>query len=179
MNTSSFNIGQQVYVRWYGKTIPGTVKGQAFPAGTPCMQRMLSVEIPVQGVAVLTAFMPEHIYDTAEKAGGKVFEPQQVKNDTYEVKTDAPKEKLTFEQAFRLGLARKKYKDFLQAHWDHERNHLKTAYLQEAMQLFNDMKREELKSTTPKATVPCASPQGKDLKQPKKKQQIEQLSLFN
>jgi hypothetical protein len=172
-----------VFVRWCGKPLQGTLRGHAFPDGTPCMRRMLSVEIPVQGVKILAAFTPEHIYDTAEKAGGSVSEAQQ---PAPEASTEVTGTSLPFAQAFSLGLARSKYKAFMQSHWDHDRNRLRTDCLQEFMRLFDNRMIEEarakgftIKETPPPPRPALSRSRPAVLPQEKKKQpQVKQLSLF-
>lgn len=146
-----------VYVRWYGKTVQGKAKGQAFPNGTPLMQRMLLVEIPVQSVNVLTAFLPAHIYDSAQQASDNP--PQTPSHSPHpsfvhspgcepvsSIPASPPSLYCESGSAIPLSTLRQRYRDFLAAHWDHQRNHLKVEYLQESMRLLHELEREELKA---------------------------------
>ena len=148
-----------VFVRWYGKTVQGKAKGQAFPGGTPLMQRMLLVEIPVQGVNVLTAFLPAHVYDSTQQASDThpqtpshpLSHPSFVHSSGCKPESSEPPSPTSFvnspgcEPGSEAAL-RQRYRDFFAAHWDHQRNHLKVEYLQESMRLLHELEREELKA---------------------------------
>lgn len=102
-----------VYVRWYDKVLEGELlEGETMG--------MKQVRIPIDGHHPVALFTPEHVYDSADKISEKPHEISRSDSFTCHQEPD-------------MSLLR-----FKEEHWDHERNHLRTDYLNQFYQLWRD-----------------------------------------
>lgn len=178
------NPGETVYVRWYGNILQGTVVPNTTPADQ-LLGRMVAVTIPIQGTTATALFMPAHVYETAELASGN--SPQISPNSPYpeekprensrntdsepplpsfvcspscEPEPSSPAASEVSDAA--LEAHRKRYRDFMAEHWDHEHNHLHVDFLEEGYQLFRQgiaMKMQLIKANDRQITESAKIPQ--------------------
>ncbi len=105
--------GQTVFVPWYGKMLQGNVVRENDMMG------MTAVRIPLQGQHPIALFTPGHVYDTADDAEISESVPKIAKS-VPKYSENVPKvSETSMSEAFR------------KAHWDNERNHLRTDSLDE------------------------------------------------
>ena len=110
--------GQTVYVLWYGKVLQGNVVRENDMMG------MTAVRIPLQGQHPIALFTPGHVYDTADDAENSKSVPKIAKS-VPEIEESVPKYAETSQcEAFK------------KAHWDNDRNHLRTDSLDEFYSLW-------------------------------------------
>lgn len=150
------NPGETVYVRWYGNILQGTVVPNTTPADQ-LLGRMVAVTIPIQGTTATALFMPAHVYETAELASGN--SPQISPNSPYP-EPSSPAASEVSDAA--LEAHRKRYRDFMATHWDHEHNHLHVDFLEEGYQLFRQgiaMKMQLIKANDRQITESAKIPQ--------------------
>lgn len=177
-------VGSQVYVRWYGSVLQGVV----VPNSTPddrLLGSMVAVRIHLQGSQAVALFTPGHVYSSAEQCqavsplGASL--PQQKAEQPALCPTVLPSGNIIHpEPHFNVGatvsaaISRLKWEQFKQAHWNHERNHMQVAYLEEGYRLYRAMIAEEIQS----CSVPSGFAAGKSEQNPapleQKPQQIEQ-----
>ena len=161
--------GETVFVRWYGKVLQGNVVNENDMFG------MTAVRIPLQGQQPIALFTPGHIYDTAEAAGIAQSVPNLTES-VPELTESVPKYAENVPKVAETSMC----EAFKKAHWDNERNHLRTDSLDEFYSLW---KREHApivyaKIPTPKpapvsGTKPCTKAAVK------KQTETIQLSLFD
>ena len=134
------NVGDKVFVRWYGDVVEGKVVNDGNVL-TPD-RRMIVVRIPIQGLYCHAVFVPEHVYKTAAEAAPKEYDPAYAKNKTYNklvappvveqefqtviLSTDTPSGDFFYEQI----------QEFKESHWDHEHNHLMIESLDEFYEIW-------------------------------------------
>lgn len=134
----------KVYVRWYKEVVEGTIVRENDMFG------MTVVEIPIQGVKVLTLFNPKHIYQTPKEAGNIEFDSKSVKNDSFELKIDGTQpvppimEYPTDVHGDFIALQK-----FKADHWNHERNMLQLEYWQEYDRMYHAYARKRFEMMRP------------------------------
>lgn len=134
----------KVFVRWYKEVVEGTIVRENDMFG------MTLVEIPIQGVKVLTLFNPKHIYQTPKEAGNIEFDSKSVKYDSFELKIDDTQpispimEYSTDVHGDFLALQK-----FKADHWNHERNMLQLEYWQEYDRMFHAYARKRFEMMRP------------------------------
>lgn len=114
------NVGDMVYVRWYGKVVEGKLlEGEYL--------EMKQVQIPLDGRKVIALFTPQHIYRTAgatmEVGPSALFLPIR---ERVIPSTDTPSGDFFYEQI----------QEFKESHWDHEHNHLMIESLDEFYEIW-------------------------------------------
>lgn len=117
------NIGDTVFVRWYGKIVEGMIVENS--EVTPLLASMVVVRIPVQGVRTSALYNPGHVYSSAELAGMK-------ENVKVAPVVEAKIENKPVSEEW------KRLQEFKQANWDAERNHIKLAALNDFYDLWRD-----------------------------------------
>lgn len=126
------NIGDTVFVRWYGKILEGMIVENS--EVNPLLASMIIVRVPVQGVRTSALFTPDHVYPTAELAGMKehikVVPMVEASKVTHEV--THPSE------------AWKRLQEFKKANWDEERNHIKLTALNDFYELWRQSVAEKM-----------------------------------
>ena len=141
------NIGDTVFVWWYGKPVQGVVVEKQ--EVTPMLSQMVVVRIPIQGVHASALFMPHNVFATEDLllAKHKVFTPAEAKNKQFEVKVEAPAavehpdvgpscsevvSNLILQQA------KTNLDVFKKSHWDNEHNHIRIDAINEFYDLWVD-----------------------------------------
>lgn len=140
------NVGDTVFVWWYGKAVQGMVVENK--EVTPMLSSMMVVRIPIQGVHASALFMPKNVFATEELllAKHKVFTPAEAKNKQFEVKVEAPAvnhpdvgpscsevvSNLILQQA------KTNLDVFKKSHWDNEHNHIRIDAINEFYDLWVD-----------------------------------------
>lgn len=116
------NIGDTVFVWWYGKPVQGMVVENK--EVTPMLSSMVVVRIPIQGVHASALFMPKNVFTSKEQLmfKHKVFTPAEAKNKQFEVKIETP---VTEKPTIVATDAYKRLQEFKQTHWDQEHNHIR------------------------------------------------------
>ena len=111
----------EVFVRWYGKILPGEV----VPNGTigPTAS-MTAVRVQVQGMKATALFMPEHVFSSVQEAAG---------DSNMQLAVPVVKEKEE-----KGGAAWGKIREFKAQHWNSERNCLQTDALEEFYNLWKE-----------------------------------------
>jgi hypothetical protein len=178
MNSPTFTPGQSVYVKWYGKTLQGSI----VPNDTTdaLLASMVAVSIPLMGLHPVALFTPGHVYDTADETDN-LQSVQKIAKSVPEIEENVPK----YSQSVPTNSETSKCEAFKKAHWDNERNHLQI----EALEEFYSLWRKE-HAPVGYTDKPCSVGRSSTLAsvlttmntakpQPKKKKQIEQLSLFD
>ena len=193
------NIGDTVFVWWYGKPVQGMVVENK--EVTPMLSSMVVVRIPIQGVHASALFMPHNVFTTKKQLmfKHKVFTPAEAKNKQFELKIDTPVVEKPTDAYQRL-------QEFKQTHWDQEHNHIQISALNEfydlwvaymcartgAMKPVKGLKRMEMEvPATPKEAMQPVKRIVSDKKmtelkgklkatlKPKKQPEVIQLSLFD
>ena len=149
--------GQTVFVPWYGKMLQGNVVRENDMMG------MTAVRIPLQGHHPIALFTPGHVYDTADDAEISESVPKIAKS-VPEIEESVPK-----------------YSENVpKAHWDNERNHLRTDSLDEFYFLwkmehtpFGHIEAPAKEPVPEVGTKPCTKAAAK------KQTETIQLSLFD
>ena len=117
--------GQTVYVLWYGKVLQGNVVRENDMMG------MTAVRIPLQGQHPIALFTPGHVYDTADDAENSKSVPKIAKS-VPEIEESVPK----YAESVPKVAETSQCEAFKKAHWDNERNHLRTDSLDEFYSLW-------------------------------------------
>lgn len=117
--------GQTVFVPWYGKVLQGNVVRENDMMG------MTAVRIPLQGQHPIALFTPGHVYDTADDAENSKSVPKIAKS-VPEIEENVPKYAESVPKYFETSQC----ETFKKAHWDNERNHLRTDSLDEFYSLW-------------------------------------------
>lgn len=148
-------VGSKVYVNWYGHVVCGTVADRAahkFEGATWKEWVPILMTIPgsdgkpiLPGCESVCAYHQNSVYNTSEAAAAAWADYQQRWNQRRQQATQldvkpepvqavAPQSQPADKKTADELLA--EHRAFLQAHWNHERNHLDAAYLEESYQLF-------------------------------------------
>ncbi len=141
------NIGDTVFVWWYGKPVQGMVVENK--EVTPMLSSMMVVRIPIQGVHASALFMPHNVFATEELllAKHKVFIPAEAKNKQFEVKVAAPAAVVhpnvgpscsEFVSNCILQQAKTNLDVFKKSHWDNEHNHIRIDAINDFYDLWVD-----------------------------------------
>ena len=117
--------GQTVYVLWYGKVLQGNVVRENDMMG------MTAVRIPLQGQHPIALFTPGHVYDKAEDAENSESVPKIAKS-VPEIEESVPKYSENVPKVSETSMS----EAFRKAHWDNERDHLRTDSLDEFYSLW-------------------------------------------
>ena len=117
--------GQTVYVLWYGKVLQGNVVRENDMMG------MTAVRIPLQGQHPIALFTPGHVYETADDAENSKSVPKIAKS-VPEIEENVPK----YAESVPKVAETSQCEAFKKAHWDNERNHLRTDSLDEFYSLW-------------------------------------------
>ena len=117
--------GQTVYVLWYGKVLKGNVVRENDMMG------MTAVRIPLQGQHPIALFTPGHVYDTADDAENSKSVPKIAKS-VPEIEESVPK----YAENVPKYSETSQCEAFKKAHWDSERNCLRTDSLEEFYSLW-------------------------------------------
>lgn len=117
--------GQTVFVPWYGKVLQGNVVRENDMMG------MTAVRIPLQGQHPIALFTPGHVYDTADDAENSKSVPKIAKS-VPEIEENVPKYAESVPKVSETSMS----EAFRKAHWDNERNHLRTDSLDEFYSLW-------------------------------------------
>ena len=161
--------GQTVYVLWYGKVLQGNVVRENDMMG------MTAVRIPLQGQHPIALFTPGHVYDTADDAENSKSVPKIAKS-VPEIEENVPKYAESVPKVAETSMS----EAFRKAHWDTERNHLRTDSLDEFYSLWKMEHTPQghieapAKEPVPEVgTKPCTKAAAK------KQTETIQLSLFD
>lgn len=161
--------GQTVFVPWYGKVLQGNVVRENDMMG------MTAVRIPLQGQYPIALFTPGHVYDTADDAENSKSVPKIAKS-VPEIEENVPK----YAESVPKVAETSQCEAFRKAHWDTERNHLRTDSLDEFYSLWKMEHTPQghieapTKEPVPEVgTKPCAKAVAK------KQTETIQLSLFD
>lgn len=161
--------GQTVYVLWYGNVLQGTVVRENDMMG------MTAVRIPLQGQHPIALFTPGHVYDTADDAENSKSVPKIAKSVS-EIEENVPK----YAESVPKVAETSQCEAFKKAHWDTERNHLRTDSLDEFYFLwkmeytpFGYIETPARKPAPEVGTKPCTKAAAK------KQTETIQLSLFD
>ena len=117
--------GQTVYVLWYGKVLQGNVVRENDLMG------MTAVRIPLQGQHPIALFTPGHVYVTADDAENSKSVPKIAKS-VPEIEESVPK----YAESVPKVAETSQCEAFKKAHWDNERNCLRTDSLDEFYSLW-------------------------------------------
>lgn len=169
----------EVYVRWYGKVLQGSIVNEHDMFG------MMAVSIPIQGVQAIALFRPSHVYKTVQDACG-----------SYQVHFPTPAEIVHSEPSVRLtevavwpatlrpvpetsvagspGSDYAALQQFKAAHWDHAHNRLQLDYWPEFLRRWNDYHRKRLGMSVPEPSAP----QQPEPQPQRKRYTVTELSLF-
>ena len=136
------NIGDTVYVWWYGKPVQGMIVENK--EITPLLASMMVVRIPIQGVHASALFMPQHVFETEEQIlfKHKDQRPAEDKNNQFELKLTDYSSKESPITAAKDAYAR--LIDFKNAHWDNEHNHIEVSALNDFYDLWVDYMTQRL-----------------------------------
>ena len=161
-------IGSPVFVRWYGKVLQGNVVKENDMMG------MTAVRIPLQGQHPIALFTPGHVYDTADDAENSKSVPKIAKS-VPEIEESVPKYSENVPKVSEMSMC----EAFRKAHWDNERNHLRTDSLDEFYSLwkmehtpFGHIEAPAKEPVPEVGTKPCTKAPAK------KHKETIQLSLF-
>ena len=190
------NIGDTVFVWWYGKPVQGMVVENK--EVTPMLASMVVVRIPIQGVHASALFMPHNVFTTEEQLlfKHKVSRPAE-QNKQFETTAEAPAAVVhpdvgpscsEFVSNTMLQQAKTNLDMFKESHWDHEHNHIQISALNEfydlwvaymcartgAMKPAKNLKRMEMEApATPAEAVQPAKHIVSDKKMDELKQQLK------
>lgn len=117
------NVGDTVYVRWYGDVVEGKVVDDGNVL-TPD-RRMIVVRIPIQGLYCQAVFVPEHVYKNAAEAMA-VSPTVEMPIQRIIPSTENPSGDYIYKQI----------EDFKNSHWDHDHNHLQVEALDEFYEIW-------------------------------------------
>lgn len=161
--------GQTVFVPWYGKMLQGNVVRENDMMG------MTAVRIPLQGHHPIALFTPGHVYDTADDAEISESVPKIAKS-VPEIEESVPKYSENVPKVSETSMS----EAFRKAHWDNERNHLRTDSLDEFYFLwkmehtpFGHIEAPAKEPVPEVGTKPCTKAAAK------KQTETIQLSLFD
>ena len=124
--------GQTVYVLWYGKVLQGNVVRENDMMG------MTAVRIPLQGQHPIALFTPGHVYDTADDAENSKSVPKiaksvpEIEESVPKYAENVPKYAESVPKVAETSMS----EAFRKAHWDNERNYLRTDSLDEFYSLW-------------------------------------------
>ena len=152
--------GTQVFVNWYGHVVSGEVIEHDQHFNNPIFNDWVGIlmEIPasdgkpiVAGCHNICAYHKKHVYLTYEAAAEawREYQQSQQKEPVRATQPAEPVQQTETQPDGEEWLA--EYRAFLKAHWNHERNPLQIAYLDEAMKLF---RAAVVKKTGYRETVP-------------------------
>lgn len=137
------NVGDTVFVWWYGKAVQGMVVENK--EVTPMLSSMMVVRIPIQGVHASALFMPKNVFATEELLLAKhnVFTPAEAKNKQFEAPTavnhpDVGPSCSEVVSNLILQQAKTNLDVFKKSHWDHEHNHIRIDAINEFYDLWVD-----------------------------------------
>lgn len=142
-------IGDTVYVWWYGKVVQGMIVEN--DETTPLLASMMVVRIPVLGMTASALYTPAHVYQSETDALAAHQEIANASNGAINTirreETPTPQQKSTCEVLFE---AEKRIQAFKEAHWDHERGHIRVDALEEFYQLWRTAIAEKMGYHDPK-----------------------------
>lgn len=170
------NIGDTVFVWWYGKPVQGMIVENK--EITPMLSSMVVVRIPIQGVTASALFMPKNVFASEEQIlfKHKVQRAAEA-NSQFETRAMAPAAVVhpdvgpscsEFVSNTILQQAKTNLDMFKETHWDHEHNHIQISALNEfydlwvaymcartgAMKPVKGLKRMEMEApATPKEAI--------------------------
>ena len=161
--------GETVFVRWYGKVL------QCIVVRENDMMGMTAVLIPLQGHHVTALFTPGHVYDTADDAENSKSVPKIAKS-VPKYAENVPKYAESVPKVSETSMS----EAFRKAHWDNERNHLRTDSLDEFYSLWK-MEYTPFGHTEAQAKEPAAEVGTKPCTKaaPMRRAETIQLSLFD
>lgn len=119
------NIGDRVYVRWYGKVVEGKLLDGELLGMKP-------VQISLDGRKVVALFTPQHVY---EKAADVMAVSPTVNVSIQRVIPSTEKPSGNFFQQQYLQ-AKERLEEFKRDNWDAEKNHLRIDKLDEYYELW-------------------------------------------
>ncbi len=170
------DAGTKVYVCWYGRILEGEVADGG-------MMGMVPVRIPLDGHHPVALFFPQHVYGSPEEISAGEHHKKLVDTNLAGPRpVSLPDAAETLPEAT---TGTDPVRQFKEAHWDAEHNHLRTDCLDEFYQLWleaHDMRPpEEVRSympvtrqlQTPKPEKPADRPK------PRRAVQPVALSLFD
>lgn len=161
--------GQTVFVPWYGKVLQGNVVRENDMMG------MTAVRIPLQGQHPIALFTPGHVYDTADDAENSKSVPKIAKS-VPEIEENVPKYAESVPKVSETSMS----EAFRKAHWDNERNHLRTDSLDEFYSLWKMEHTPQGHIEAPaKEPVPAVGTKPCTKAAAKKQTETIQLSLFD
>ena len=161
--------GQTVFVPWYGKVLQGNVVRENDMMG------MTAVRIPLQGQHPIALFTPGHVYDTADDAENSKSVPKIAKS-VPEIEESVPKYSENVPKVSETSMS----EAFRKAHWDNERNHLRTDSLDEFYSLWKMEHTPHGHIEAPaKEPVPAVGTKPCTKAAAKKQTETIQLSLFD
>ena len=114
-----------VFVPWYGKVLQGNVVRENDMMG------MTAVRIPLQGQHPIALFTPGHVYDTADDAENSKSVPK-IAESVPKYAESVPKYAESVPKVSETSMS----EAFRKAHWDNERDHLRTDSLDEFYSLW-------------------------------------------
>ena len=161
--------GQTVFVPWYGKVLQGNVVRENDMMG------MTAVRIPLQGQHPIALFTSGHVYDTADDAENSKSVPKIAKS-VPEIEENVPK----YAESVPKVSETSQCEAFRKAHWDNERNHLRTDSLDEFYSLWKMEHTPQGHIEAPaKEPVPAVGTKPCTKAAAKKQTETIQLSLFD
>lgn len=161
--------GQTVFVPWYGKVLQGNVVRENDMMG------MTAVRIPLQGQHPIALFTPGHVYDTADDAENSKSVPKIAKS-VPEIEENVPK----YAESVPKVAETSQCEAFRKAHWDNERNCLRTDSLDEFYSLWKMEHTPHGHIEAPaKEPVPAVGTKPCTKAAAKKQTETIQLSLFD
>lgn len=123
----------KVYVRWYGKILEGQLVENR-PTGS-ILDKMLAVQITIQGMMATALFMPAHVYGTEDEARGKDEHHKTMMEAEPLRRTSQPHPLSTTAHPSAAWQGIQEYK---KAHWDVEHNRLDVEALEEFYTLWRN-----------------------------------------
>ena len=161
--------GQTVFVPWYGKVLQGNVVRENDMMG------MTAVRIPLQGQHPIALFTPGHVYDTADDAENSKSVPK-ISKSVPEIEENVPKYAKSVPKVSETSMS----EAFRKAHWDNERNHLRTDSLDEFYSLWKMEHTPQGHIEAPaKEPVPEVGTKPCTKAAPMRRAETIQLSLFD
>lgn len=131
------NVGDTVYVRWYGDVVKGEIA--AYETDNQLLGTMIAVRIPLQGMHATALFFPEHVHQTAEEVMEQLEEKEKPIN--FLVQPDNVSEDNIIEISSVEQFPNNNWDAlvaFKESHWDHEHNHLQVEALDEFYELWKE-----------------------------------------
>lgn len=134
------NIGDTVFVWWYGKPVQGMIVENK--EITPMLASMVVVRIPIQGVHASALFMPKNVFETEEQILFKHKIQRAEASKQFEVKISDNESEGSPIQVAKDAYAR--LIEFKNAHWDNEHNHIEVSALNDFYDLWVEYMTERL-----------------------------------